>query len=393
MTNSPLPISAGRMPRPLPPRRQRNHAWTPIGWWRNVRGLLARRDGITRREACTAISRLAALTSAGVATGDAIAAATRSSSSRGNRLLAGLHADVRRGSALSDAMAAGALPFSEAEVAVVRAGERGGSTSRTLVLLAERMENEAGGRRRIASALAYPCILAAGALGALCFLSIVVLPSFTTLYSGHGVRLPLATRTLLVFGDGVRTWGLAVTLVVASAALLFGVTRRRSAAFARFCDRIAIDTAPMRMLAAPRAAHESCALLALLLDAGCEAEEALSLAARAAANRVVADRLGSALRSLRHGVPLSRAWSAARLDRSGDAAPLLEIAEATGGYAQAFTRLAVLEGAAAEQALARTCRLAEPVAVIAMAVAVGGGVLAVYQPMLGSASLLLGGTP
>jgi general secretion pathway protein F len=145
------------------------------------------------------------------------------------------------------------------------------------------------------------------------------------------------------------------------------------------------------MLTLPRALHESCALLALLLDAGCEAEEALALAVRAAANRILAERLARALGSLRHGVPLSRAWSAAALDRSGDAAALLEIAEATGSYASAFARLAALEGAAAEHALAQTCRLAEPVAVIAMAVAVGGGVLALYQPMLGSASLLLGG--
>jgi len=364
-----------------------------------------RRLAITRAEACTTIARLAALTAAGVATGDAIAASARAaarpasksrsrwSRPRGGRLLGELHSAIKRGVALSAAMGAAGLPFSEAEVAVVRAGERGGSTPRALTLLAERMEREAGGRRRIASALAYPCLLAVGAVGALCFLSIVVLPSFTTLYTGQNVQLPLATRLLLAFGDGVRAWGAALLFAMLAGIAVFAVARRHSPDFARLCDRLAIDAAPLRTLVAPRAAHESCALLALLLEAGCEAEEALMLAARAAANRIVASRLTDALRSLRHGVPLSRAWSAASLDRSGDAAPLLEIAEATGGYAQAFSRLAALEGAAAEHALAQTCRLAEPVAVIAMAVAVGGGVLALYQPMLGSASLLLGGTP
>lgn len=342
---------------------------------------------MSRRDACTAVSRLAALTAAGVPTGDALASAARS----GSDLVRVLHAAVRRGTALSAAMSANGMPFTEAEIAVVRAGERGGSTPRTLTLLAGRMERDAGGRRRIASALAYPCILAAGAVGALCFLSIVVLPSFTSLYSGR--ELPAATRMLLAFGNGIRAWGAATLLGALAAGALFGLARRRNPALALFCDRIAIDAPPLRMLAAPRAAQETCALLALLVDAGCEAEEALTLTARAAANRVVAARLGEALRALRHGVPLSRAWSAASLDRSGDAQPLLEIAEATGGYATAFARLAVLEGAAAEHALTQACRLAEPIAVLAMAVAVGGGVLALYQPMLGSASLLLGGTP
>lgn len=348
-----------------------------------------RKRPVSRREATAAITRLAALTSAGVATGDALAAAAR----KGDRLTARLHAAVRRGSALSAAMGAAGLPFGEAEIAVVRAGERGGSTPRALALLGERMEREAGGRRRIASALAYPCLLAVGAVAALGFLSIVVLPSFTTLYTAQDVALPAATRLLLGLGEAMTKWGPLLLLLLPVVAAAFVTARRRHPRFRFLCDRVAVDGPGWRAIAAPRQAHETCALLAVLLEAGCEAEEALALATRAAANRVVAARLGEALRALRHGVPLSRAWSAARLDPSGTAAPLLEIAEATGGYGQAFARLAVVEGDAAERALDGLCRLAEPAAVVAMAVAVGGGVLALYQPMLGSASLLLGGTP
>jgi type II secretory pathway component PulF len=344
---------------------------------------------ITRRDAAAAISRLAALTGAGVATGDAIASSARN----GDPLLSLIHSAVRRGTALSAAMNHQLLPFGEAEIAMVRAGERGGSTPRVLELLAGRMEREAGGRKRIVSALSYPALLAGGGLAALCFLSIVVLPSFTSLYTSQKAELPWATSFLLSFGTSVQAWGVTALLAGVLAAAAFVVARKESRDFGRFCDRIALDAPPFRRLVAPRVAHETCALLSLLLEAGCEAEEAMMLAERAAPNRVAAERLGDALRALRHGVPLSRAWRAAGLDRSGDSAPLLEIAEATGGYAQAFSRLAVLEGNAAEHALAQTCRLAEPVSVVVMAVAVGGGVLALYQPMLGSASLLLGGTP
>jgi type II secretory pathway component PulF len=344
---------------------------------------------ITRGEAAAAVARLAALTGAGVSTGDALASSARS----GNRLLVRLHSAVRRGTSLSNAMAGAGLPFTEAEVAVVRAGERGGSTARVLALLAERMEREAGGRRRLASALAYPLLLLAGAAGALAFLSIAVLPSFTSLYAGHQVELPLATRSLLAFGQALSAHGLAFLATAGAVVLAFAVARRRVPSVARAVDRVVIDTPPLRAFAAPAAAHDCCSLLGLLLDAGCEAEEALTLAVRATPNRIVAARLAEALRALRRGIPLSRGWAAASLDRSGHAEPLLEIAEATGGYGLAFARVAALEGAAAEQALAQACRLAEPAAVVTMAVAVGGGVLALYQPMLGSASLLLGGNP
>lgn len=350
---------------------------------------MKRRGHIDRREACAAISRLAALTTAGLSSGEALS----SSAKRGGACLARLDTVVRRGSSLSAAMRTPGMPYTEAEVAVVAAGERGGSTARALALLAERMEREAGGRQRIASALAYPVLLVAGGFAALSFLSIAVLPSFTSMYDGKDVELPAVTRALVSFGNTLRVHGVTAFGVLALIGLGFVTARRRSRRVRRWCDRVALDAPPLRALVAPRELHESCSLFALLLDAGCEAEEALGLAARAAGNRIVAERLARALRSLRHGLPLSRAWNAAGLDRSGDATSLLEIAEATGGYASAFSRLAALESAAAEHALGRACRLAEPAAVVTMAVAVGGGVLALYQPMLGSASLLLGGNP
>lgn len=379
-------FSSTAVPRTAGPTRRAKRRGA-VGHWPFLHEVRRPRP-VSRRDAGAAIARLAALTNAGLSSGDALASCARS----GNTFLLRLHAAVRRGTALSAALRGRGLPFTEAEVAVVHAGERGGSTARALTLLAQRMESESAGKRRIVSALAYPALLLCGAVAALLFLSIVVLPSFTTLYQGSRVELPWTTRTLLAFGQSVQSWGSSALLLALSCGLGFAFLRRASFAFSRLCDRVALQWWPLRSLVRPRASHECCSLLSMLLDAGSEVEEALGLAARAAPNRMVAQGLGDALRSLRHGVPLSRAWATTRLDPSGDALALLEIAEATGGYASAFGRIATLEGAAAEQALTRACGVAEPMAVLAMAVAVGGGVLALYQPMLGSASLLLGGT-
>jgi general secretion pathway protein F len=254
---------------------------------------LSRREP-TRRDAAAAIARLAALTGAGVAAGDALASSARS----GNPLLARLHAAVRRGQPLSVAMSSWTLPFLEAEIAVVRAGERGGSTARALALLSERMEREAGGRRRIASALAYPFLLLIGAVAALSFLSIVVLPSFTSLYAGSKAELPAVTRMLLAFGGFVREAAVPTAVGTVSFVVLAGWMRARSRRVARAIDGLLVSLPVLAPLHAPRAAHEAAALLALLLESGCEADEALALAGKAAPNRVFAQRLAEALRAL-----------------------------------------------------------------------------------------------
>lgn len=343
----------------------------------------------SRREAAAVVSRLAALTAAGMTTSEALQASAR----RRGPVAARLASATRRGVSLSRAMGGLAATFTEAEVALVRAGEAGGSTPRALALLSARMEHEREGRRRIASALVYPCILVGGALAALAFLSIAVLPSFVSLYAASDVAMPLSTRALLAFGAWIADHGAASLIAVGGAATAVVALRGRSRRLRRLLDRASLRVPPLAGIAEPRALGEAASLIAALLAAGCDAEDALALAGRAASNGVIAARIGRCLASLRHGVAVSRAWTGAGLDPSGDAGALLEIAEATGGYADAFARIAALESDAAERALALLCRLAEPTAVLFMAAAVGGGVLALYQPMLGSASLLLGGSP
>ena len=58
-----------------------------------------------------------------------------------------------------------------------------------------------------------------GATSALLFLSLVVLPSFQTMYRGHEDRLPSSTLALLAFGDAARAWG-STALAMALASML-----------------------------------------------------------------------------------------------------------------------------------------------------------------------------
>ncbi len=96
------------------------------------------------------------------------------------------------------------------------------------------------------------------------------------------------------------------------------------------------------------------------------------------------------MRLLTKGNTLSHAWRRSGLDRNGSECGLLEIAEAAGDYPGAFDKLSALAATLEAELLARLSGLAEPAAVIFMALAVSGGALALYQPMLGSAMMASG---
>src|SRR5437762_6883329 len=83
----------------------------------------------------------------------------QASSSRLRVLVEGLLSEVLNGTPLSDAMQKQSKVFPADYIAVVRAGETGGTLADVLVELAELLERRAEIRGRVQSALIYPCML------------------------------------------------------------------------------------------------------------------------------------------------------------------------------------------------------------------------------------------
>jgi type II secretory pathway component PulF len=89
---------------------------------------------------------------------------------------------------------------------------------------------------------------------------------------------------------------------------------------------------------------------------------------------------------------LSEAIGRSALDTEHRDAALLKLGEAIGDYPGTCERIAKLEHEIYDAALERISRVVEPAVLLVMAGAVSAAALAVYQPVLGSASLLLGGS-
>ncbi|RJP79803.1 MAG: type II secretion system F family protein [Candidatus Zixiibacteriota bacterium] len=117
---------------------------------------------------------------------------------RFRKVLAQIGNDLKKGLALSDAMANHPGVFSNLYVALVRAGEVSGSLHITLEQLSNYLEAISETRRKVISAMAYPVF-------SLCFLAVIVtvllvfiVPLFQDVYAKFGAKLPIATRTLVM---------------------------------------------------------------------------------------------------------------------------------------------------------------------------------------------------
>jgi type IV pilus assembly protein PilC len=122
---------------------------------------------------------------------------TEEKNKRFRRVLAQVGNDLKKGQALSDAMANHPGVFSNLFVALVRAGEVSGSLHVTLEQLSSYLEAISETRRKVISAMAYPIFSLCFLTGIVTILLVYIVPLFQDVYSKFGAKLPLATRTLV----------------------------------------------------------------------------------------------------------------------------------------------------------------------------------------------------
>lgn len=351
-----------------------------------------RRAGATsRRDTLAILDRLRTLIGAGMPQGDAL----RFGAAAGGRPAATLLRAsklVERGAPLSEALRRAGVSLASADLALLRAGESSGTLSGTLALLCDRLAERNEARSRVARALAYPCALLALTVAVVLAMTTLVLPSFVTLYETTGAPIPVTTRAMLSFGATVKAHGLHALLGIITSATATRALRAADRRFRVSADRLLLTAPFAGTLVHSRERADFYATVACLLRAGVDLETAMESAVATIGNASLHASASATVRALRRGVALSAAVVQSGLDRAQRDAAMLRLGEATGDYAGTCERIAKLEIEDYGRALDRVSRVVEPAVLLVMAAAVSAAALAIYQPILGSAALMMGGS-
>src|SRR3989454_3667668 len=111
-------------------------------------------------------------------------------------VIAEIRTDIEGGATLSNSLAKHPKAFSNLYVDMVKAGGAGGGLCDVRVRLAAFLEKEMTLRQKIKAATTYPILLATAAMGALLFMTVVIIPQFATFFKelGSNSALPLPTQ-------------------------------------------------------------------------------------------------------------------------------------------------------------------------------------------------------
>jgi len=299
-------------------------------------------------------------------------------------IMNGIAERVAEGERLADALARHPEAFPTVQIAMVRAGERGGFLEEVLVRLGLFLERQADVRAKVIGNLIYPAVLLVVGFGIVVAALVFFVPKFKDYFAK--MTLPLSTRILMVLSDLlVHAWPAVLGVGVALAVAGFLAWRREPVrrAVSDFLLRVPKLGPLLVAIAVARFART----LGTLLDNGIPILAALQIARDAAGLPALAAAIDRAADAVRAGEALAPPLAASGLIEE-DVVEMVGVGESANNLGKVLLGVADTLEARTERALGLLIRLMEPALLLFLAGLVLFIFLALIVPMMQLSSSL-----
>jgi general secretion pathway protein F/type IV pilus assembly protein PilC len=285
---------------------------------------------------------------------------------------------VADGQRLGDAMAAHAEFFPPIQVAMVRAGEKGGFLESVLTRMGTFLENAADLRARLIGSLIYPLVLVTVGLGIVIFALVAFVPRFKDFYAR--IQLPWPTKVLLAASDVLMNWWLP-TLVGAGVTVALLWRLLRSPRVRRTLSEWQTKMPAIGPLTRAIAVGRFTRMLGTLLENGIPMLQAIAISRDAAGNVLLAEAIDRAGEAVRAGEALSRPLAESGLF-DDDVLEMISVGESANNLPEVLVTIADTIEKRIDRLLNVLLRLIEPALLLCMAGAVLFIFVALIVPMM-----------
>ncbi len=344
-----------------------------------VRETTTFRRAVSTRQLATAYGQLADLLKVGMPLLKSIQLLSRSKSNpRLAAIMAEIAEEISEGARLADTMSKHPNVFPPIQVAMIRAGERGGFLEQVFERLGAFLENQAQMRARVVGNMIYPVMLLVVGAGIVVAALVFFVPKFQTFYAR--IELPLPTKILMGASAVLTRYWLGLIIGGVISALAGSWLLRRPGvrmAFARWQLRIPGIGPLVASLAIARFTR----ILGTLLGNGVAMISAMQISREAIGHPVLARGIDDAVEAVRAGESLARP-----LGESGmfpeDVAEMIAVGESANNLAQVLIAIAETLEKRIDRMLQLFVRLMEPLMLLALAGVVLFIFIALIVPML-----------
>ena len=285
---------------------------------------------------------------------------------------------LREGASLSDALTAIPDVFPPLYIAAVKSSERTSNLVEAMERYLKYSRQTAMIRRRVLSAITYPCVLLALGIVVLFFLLLFVVPSFSVIYDDVLDGLSFPAQMMITMGQFMHENKGWVTLVTAlSFAALFFCTAHPVWRKKLFFTVLSIG--PLRRRAETFQLSGFFRTWGMLLEGGIPVMEAMKIASELL-TLTHPQTLNTCATLISQGISPARVLANANL---GDevAVSLIEAGENSGNIAAMLSKVADFYDTDMEIEIDRFVRLLEPLLMICIGLIIGAVIVLMYFPI------------
>jgi general secretion pathway protein F len=297
-----------------------------------------------------------------------------------NAMIGKILEKIKGGAQLSDALEAQGPVFSRFYLNLIRAGEAGGALEVVLDRLTKYLDSSKELRDTVTTAMIYPIILVIMAIGSLLLLLTFVVPQFTEMFDSAGKELPVPTQIVVGTADAIRSyWWTAIPAI----ALLSACIRyQRSDPVRRLIWDGGVLKLPLfgDLILKFQVASFS-RTLATLLTNGVPLLAALSIVKDTLENRLVAQKLGLAVESLKEGGGMTAPLMEAEIFPSL-AMQMIKLGEESAQLPEMLDRVAATYDKEIKISIQRLLALLEPILIVGLGIMIGGIIISILMAIL-----------
>jgi type IV pilus assembly protein PilC len=297
---------------------------------------------------------------------------------RFREILSDIREKITSGVALSDAFATYGDVFPPIYSTSLRAGERSGDLEGVLRRFLRYQKMLVALRKRVIGALIYPVILITLSAAMVAVMVTFVIPKFAEFFTGFGAELPIFTRMMIAFANGVRD----NILIVATALILAIFLLNR---WVKTSGRLLWDRFKLHIPLAGGVLHRFAIMqftqsLGTLLQGGTPMVPAIEIASQSVTNQLVSTKISSIVQNVREGEPLWRSLEATGV-MSDLAVEMIKVGESTGALTEMLSNVSEFYDEEIEARLARMVAAIEPLILVFMGIVIGVLLFAFYLPL------------
>jgi type IV pilus assembly protein PilC len=296
-------------------------------------------------------------------------------------ILGQLKYDIEAGSYISASLEKYPDVFGTSEIAMIRAGEAGGTLPDSFFSLFQDADSDDRFIKTIKSALTYPIIIVSILILVSLVLFLFVLPQLTGFFEQANIPIPTATKIVMAVSKFLRQYFIYLAILFIGMGIFFRMLIKRSLSAKEFFDKRLIRTPWLGKQLILFHVHRFARMLGILIKSGVPIVQALEIVEKSMTHTEYAQSIRKLKEEVKRGNKLSSAIAEFKVLYPPFVSRMLTVGDRTGNTSETLASISEYYKEELQSMLATISTLIEPILMVFMGVAVAFVAVSVLIPL------------